>query len=84
MSMMTTIKISRELRDRISHDAAAAGTTAAGLISLLLDSYEREQRLAAVGRAYAQPDASYTEETAAWDLVDAEGWPERDGRTKQR
>ncbi len=74
---MTTIKVPKELRERISRDAARRGVTAAALISDLLDRDEREQRLAAVGEAYAAaPDADYAEETTAWDAASADGLAE--------
>ena len=74
MTDVTTIKVPRALRERISRNAARRGVTAAVLIGDLLDRYEREQRLAAVGNAYATaPDAGYGEETAAWDETDTDG-----------
>jgi len=74
MTDLTTIKVPRALRERISRDAARRGITAASLIGDLLDGHEREQRLAAVGKAYATtPDASYVEETEAWDEASADG-----------
>ena len=77
MSDLTTIKVPRALRERISRDASQRGVTAAGLIGELLDTYERKQRLAAVGRAYAEtPDAGYVQETEAWEAAAADGLTE--------
>jgi len=77
MADLTTIKVSRGLRERISRDASQRGVTAAALIAELLDSYEREQRLSAVGKAYAETsNAGYGEETAAWDQTAADGLTE--------
>lgn len=77
MAEVTTIKVPRALRERISRDASRRGVTAAVLIGELLDSYEREERLAAVGRAYAgPPDTGYVAETVAWDEVAADGMTE--------
>ncbi|MDQ3715356.1 MAG: toxin-antitoxin system protein [Actinomycetota bacterium] len=77
MPDLTTIKVSRGLRERISRDAAQRGVTAAALIGELLDSYEREQRFAAVKKAYAgTADLDYAEETGAWDAVVADGLSE--------
>lgn len=77
MTDVTTIKVPRALRERISRDAARRGVTAASLIGDLLDRYEREQRLAAVGTAYATaPDASYVEEIVVWDEASTDGWTE--------
>lgn len=73
MTEVTTIKVPRPLRERISRAAAARGMTAASLIGELLDRYERDRRLAAVGRAYAAADADYVEETDAWDVTLADG-----------
>jgi len=69
----TTIKVPKELRQRISCEAAAQGTTAAGLISSLLDDHEKRARLRAVGRAYAHADDSYVAEVAQWDLLAGDG-----------
>lgn len=77
MADVTTIKVPRALRERISQDASRRGVTAASLISELLDRYEREQRLDAVGAAYAEhPQSDYLAETAAWDEVTADGLAE--------
>lgn len=77
MPSLTTIKVSQDLRQRISRDAAERGVTAAALISELLDTYERELRLAAVGQAYARTaDTAYVEETAAWDQTSLDGLAE--------
>ncbi len=74
MADVTTIKVSRALRERISRAGRHRGVTAAVLIGELLDSYERDTRLAAVSRAYAaSPDAQYAEETAAWDEAADDG-----------
>jgi len=76
MADVTTIKVPRALRERISHEASQRGVTAASLIGELLDRYEREQRIAAVGEAYtAGTDAGYAEDLAAWDEVTADGLP---------
>jgi hypothetical protein len=77
MSDVTTIKVPRALRERISSHASQRGVAAASLIGELLDRYEREQRFAAVGEAYATgPDAGYADDVAAWDEVSADGLPE--------
>lgn len=77
MADVTTIKVPRALRERIAQDASRRGVTAASLIGELLDRYERDQRLAAVGEAYAAgADAGYADDLAAWDEVSADGLPE--------
>jgi hypothetical protein len=73
---MTTIKVPRDLRARISREAAAQGTTAGGLISALLDDHEKRARLLAVGRAYASIDDAYVAEVDLWDTVAADGLDE--------
>lgn len=77
MGDVTTIKVSRTLRERISRAGRQRGVTAAVLIGQLLDSYERDIRFAAVSRAYAAaPDGRYAEETAAWDEAAEDGLTE--------
>lgn len=77
MTTVTTIKVPLALRERISRDAGQRGVTASSLLTELLDNYERDQRLAAVGRAYsARPDVSYAQELAAWDETAADGLAE--------
>lgn len=77
MTDVTTIKVPRALRERIARDASQRGVTAASLLGELLDRYEREQRLIAVGAAYAAgSDAEYVDEIAAWDRLSADGLPE--------
>jgi hypothetical protein len=72
----TTIKVPKDLRARISREAAEQGTTAAGLISTLLDEHEKRGRLRAVGRAYATADSSYAEEIEQWDTLAGDGLSE--------
>lgn len=70
---MTTIKVPKHLRERVSRDAAREGLTAAGLLSRLIDEHERQQRFAAVRRAYETEDGNYVEETVAWDSLSGDG-----------
>jgi predicted DNA-binding ribbon-helix-helix protein len=75
MTNVTTIKVSKSLRDRIKHDAERHGVPIAALLAELLDRYERDERLAAVGRVYrAGHDES--EESLAWDVTLADGLDE--------
>lgn len=76
MPDMTTIKVPRTLRNRISRDASRRGVTASALIGELLDRHEREQRLAAVGEAYAAgaPDVTDDADVEAWETTVADGW----------
>lgn len=70
---MTTIKIPKQLRERVARDAAEQGLTAAGFIATLIDDYERRRRFDAVRRAYASTDPSYVDETKAWDALAGDG-----------
>lgn len=70
---MTTIKVPKRLRERVSRDAARNGLTAAGFLSNLLDEHERQERFEAVRLAYATEDATYVDETAAWDSALGDG-----------
>ena len=69
----TTLKVSKELRDRIAQLAAARGVSAGDLLAQLVDEQERRARLAAVQAAYAARDAAYDDETRAWDAAAADG-----------
>jgi hypothetical protein len=71
---MTTIKVSKHLRERLSRNAGQAGLTAAALISELLDERERQARFEAVRRAYeASNDDVYAAETQEWDSLAGDG-----------
>jgi hypothetical protein len=74
MTDVTTIKVSKPLRQRIAGDAAAEGVSAAAFLERLVDRYERERRLLAVGHAYrARVDEDYVAETDAWDVAAGDG-----------
>jgi hypothetical protein len=70
---MTTIKVPKQLRQRVADGAAREGLTAADLISTLLDEYERRRRFDAVRQAYAADDPTYIEETEVWDAAIGDG-----------
>jgi hypothetical protein len=65
----TTIKVSSDLRDRINAAASDEGTTASGLIDLLLERRERDARMEAFGKAFATADESYWQEFRDWDVA---------------
>lgn len=68
----TTIKVSSELRDRIAAEARGRGESVGRFLEELLDDWEHQQRMAAVGRAFAGPiDVEYRAETLAWDEISA-------------
>lgn len=74
MPDVTTIKVPRALRDRIAAGAASEGVTAAAFLTELLARHDRDDRLAAVGRAYrAERDADYERLTEEWDEADGDG-----------
>ena len=71
---MTTIKVPKQLRERISHDAARTGVSAAVYLARLVDDEERRQRFAAVRQVYAADrDEAYDAETSDWDATSADG-----------
>ena len=70
---MTTIKVPKDLRARISREAADSGVTAAAFIADLLDERERRARFQAVAQAYETADDSYADETAEWDELADDG-----------
>lgn len=74
MTDLTTIKVSKRLRQRIAGDAAHEGLSAAAFLECLIDRYDREQRLAAVGMAYrAGIDKEYRVEAGTWDEAAGDG-----------
>ena len=70
---VTTIKVPRSLRERIAARAGQQRMTAAEVITELLDEADRRARFEAVREAYASTDASYREETEAWDSLADDG-----------
>ncbi len=70
---VTTIKVPRSLRERIAARAGQQRMTAAEVIADLLDEADRRARFEAVREAYASTDASYREETEAWDSLADDG-----------
>lgn len=77
MAEVTTIKVTKLLRDRIATQAASEGLTAQGFIARLLETYERNKRFEAVAAAYRESGnetlRSWREETAEWAATDADG-----------
>lgn len=70
--VMTTIKVPKELRERVAVGAAEQGLTAAELIASLLDERERQARFRSVRACYATTDEGYAAETAEWDALAGE------------
>lgn len=70
---LTTIKVPKTLRERIAARATERRITAAEVVAELLDEADRRARFAAVRQAYAEDDASYQEETEAWNSLADDG-----------
>lgn len=77
MADVTTIKVSKALRERIAADAADLRMTAQAFLETVLDGYERNSRLASVADAYRQSSAAeldhWREETHQWDATNTDG-----------
>lgn len=87
---MTTIKVEREVRDRLAEVARARGTTMGALLAVESARLRDEQRWADIDAAYARlqrDDADgwreYTAELDAWEAGTTDGdpaaepeWPE--------
>lgn len=70
---VTTVKVPQSLRARIARNAKANGLTGASFLAIVVDRWEREQRMAGVRRAYEARDQSYRDETQAWDATGGDG-----------
>lgn len=78
MPSVTTIKVPVEVRDRVAARARRDGTTAAAVISSLLDAAERAERMREVASAYeGGADDDYTAELALWEQVEDDAGPRR-------
>jgi ribosome-associated translation inhibitor RaiA len=75
-SDITTIKVTKTLRDRITAGAAAQQQTVQRFIESVLENYERSRRLAAVAEAMANADEEvlrqWRKETDSWAAVDTD------------
>lgn len=75
-SDLTTIKVSRTLRDRISAGASERQQTVQKFIEGVLEDYERRGRLSAVAAAIASADdatlAEWRDESDAWAGADSD------------
>ena len=70
---LTTVKLPKSLRERLAARARQQRMTAAEVVAELLDEADRRARFDAVREAYAHADASYLEETEAWDSLADDG-----------
>lgn len=75
MTEMTTIKVPKALRESVMRSARAQGMTGAEFLEFLTQEHARNQRFAAVRRAYstAAHDPDYHEITDAWNEATADG-----------
>ncbi len=72
--MITTIKVSSDVRDRLKHQASQAHRTLGEHLAHLADLGDRQDRFTALREAMAATPAdaidSYRAETEAWDRID--------------
>ena len=68
---VTTIKVTTELRDRISSDARSQHQPVGQFLASLLDDWERRQRMEELARSIqsSPPDEAYWSEFAAFDAI---------------
>jgi len=73
---VTTIKVTKTLRDRITAGAARRDQTVQRLIESVLDTYDRERRSAAVSAAMKTASADelrqWRDDTDSWATIDNE------------
>lgn len=73
---ITTIKVTKPLRDRISTAAGRGHQTVQGFLEAVMDQYDRQQRLEAMASAMRSASAAtmdeYRAETAEWEALDAD------------
>jgi len=71
---VTTIKVTKTLRDRITARAVERDQTVQGFMEKVLDNYDRTQRLAAVATAMNTADeetlTDWRAETNGWATLD--------------
>lgn len=73
---VTTIKVSKKLRDRITAGAVERDQTVQRFMERVLDDYDRHQRLAAVAAALSKSDEdtlqAWRSETDSWTSLDSD------------
>lgn len=74
MADLTTIKVSKPLRERISAAAGQEDATVQTFLEQLMDEHDRHKRMAAVAEAIRRADepalSTWRAETAEWAAVD--------------
>ena len=71
--MATTIRVSKELRDRLNIESQKGFVTPAVVIERLLDDLDRRRRMAAFGNAVRTADEEYRQECEAWNTASDSG-----------
>lgn len=68
---LTTIKVTTEVRDRLSSDARSQHQPIGQFLASLLDDWERRQRMDALARSIqsSPPDQAYWSEFADFDAI---------------
>lgn len=76
MADLTTIKVTKPLRERISAAAAQEDATVQKFLEHVMDEHDRHKRIAAVAAAIRGADegtlSAWRAETADWASVDAD------------
>ena len=70
---MTTVKVRRATRERLSAAAGAHHKTIEEYLAFLLDEQQWRERVEQARAAMAEPDAEYAQETAWWDTAAEDG-----------
>ncbi len=80
-SDMTTVKVNKSVRERITRAARTQHVPANDFLNRLVTDWERQQRIAGVAAAMAaandQTRAEYADESAQWDVTLADGLGEK-------
>ena len=72
-SDMTTVKVRRATRERLSAAAGAHHKTIEEYLAFLLDEQQWRERVEQARAAMAEPDSDYVQETAWWDTAADDG-----------
>ena len=77
MSEVTTVKVSKPVRQRISAAAAKRDLAVPSFLEQLMDEHDRRERMAAVAAALRNADAEtlndWRLESADWAVADTDG-----------
>ena len=70
---MTTVKLRRATRERLSQEARARHATIDEYLSWLLDEHLWRVRMDGAKRAMSEDDQEYAEEVASWETTAGDG-----------